>query len=117
MPTSPAPAPYPKSRRLRLDRDFTPVRTKGRRYVGREASIRSVPNDGKGPRLGLSTSRKYGDAVRRNRFRRLAREAFRSLASRLPSRDLLVEPRRDLGEPTLSGLRLDLALACGTPLP
>ena len=117
VPPPAVPAPYPKSRRLRLDRDFTPVRTKGRRYVGKEASIRSVPNDAAGPRLGLSTTRKYGDAVRRNRFRRLAREAFRSLASRLPSRDLLVEPRRDLVEPTLEGLRRDFALACGTPLP
>lgn len=108
---------FPKSRRLRLDRDFAPVRTKGRRYVGKEASIRWVTNDGRGPRLGLSTSRKYGNSIRRNRFRRLAREAFRSLASRLPARDLLVEPRRDLDEPTLEGLRRDLALACGTPLP
>ncbi len=108
---------YPKSRRLRLDRDFAPVRARGRRYVGKEASIRTVANDLGLARLGLSTSRKYGDAVRRNRFRRLAREAFRSLASRLPARDLLVEPRRDLGEPTLEGLRRDFAVACGTPLP
>ena len=93
------------------------VRNRGRRHVGAEASIRWAANGLEGPRLGLATPRKYGDAVRRNRFRRLAREAFRSLVSRLPARDLLVEPRRDLVEPTLDGLRRDLALACGTPLP
>lgn len=102
---------------MRLDRDFVPVRTRGRRYVGREASIRSADNGLDRARLGVATPKKYGGAPRRNRFRRLVREAFRSLAARLPARDLLVEPRRDLVEPTLGGLRRDLALACGTPLP
>ena len=109
--------PYPKAGRLRVDRDFTAVRTRSRRYTGREASIRSVENGLGRARLGLATPKKYGGAVRRNRFRRLAREAFRSLWSRLPARDLLVEPRRDLVKPTLEGLQRDLALACGTPLP
>lgn len=108
---------YPKANRLRLDRDFTPVRMRGRRYNGREASIRSIQNALGHPRLGLATSRKYGDAIRRNRFRRLAREAFRALASRLPAKDLLVEPRRDVVEPSLEGLKRDFALACGMPLP
>ena len=78
---------------------------------------RSVANEHGHARLGIATPKKYGDAVRRNRFRRLTREAFRALAARLPSRDLLIEPRRDLVEPTLDGLKRDFALACGTPLP
>jgi ribonuclease P protein component len=109
-------APYAKASRLRIDKDFTAVRTRSRRYAGREASIRSVENGLGRARLGLATPKKYGGAVRRNRFRRLAREAFRALAPRLPGRDLLVEPRRDLVEPTLEGLQRDLALACGTPI-
>jgi ribonuclease P protein component len=68
-------------------------------------------------RLGLATPRAYGDAVRRNRFRRLAREAFRSVRARLPAVDLLVEPRRDLGEPTLDGLVRDLLLLAGPRAP
>jgi len=111
------PHSFPKSRRIRLDRDFVPVRTRGRRSVGKESSIRSVANDLGFARLGVSTPRKYGDAPTRNRFRRLAREAFRSLSPRLPARDILVEPRRDGATPTYEGLRRDLALACGTPLP
>ena len=39
--------------------------------------------------------------------------AFRAVASRLPARDLLVEPRRDLGEPDLATLCLDLERAVG----
>lgn len=110
-------APYPKTARLRLDRDFKEVRSRGRRHVGHEASIRVVATDLGRARLGLATPRRYGDAVRRNRFRRLAREAFRSVATTLGSRDFLVEPRRDLVEPTLAGLARDLAAAAGAPPP
>lgn len=62
-------------------------------------------------RLGVATPRKYGGAVRRNRFRRLLREAFRRVAGALGSVDLLVEPRRDVAEPTLAGLLRDLEAA------
>lgn len=108
-----SPGGYPKAARLRKDRDFQPVRTRGRRFVGAQVMVRSVGNDAGRARLGVSSPKKYGDAVRRNRFRRLVRAAFRAVASRLPARDLLVEPRRDLGEPDLATLCLDLERAVG----
>jgi ribonuclease P protein component len=102
---------YPKEARLRRDRDFALVRTRGRRHVGAHVAIRSARSEAGRPRLGISSPRRYGGAVERNRFRRVVRAAFRAVAADLPPRDWLVEPRADRTVPTVDGVRADLLAA------
>jgi len=70
--------------------------------------VQACPNELPFSRLGLSVSRKYGGAVKRNRLRRLYREAFRLSKHELPKGlDLVLIPRSP-NEPSLELLKQSL---------
>ena len=84
----------PKSRHLRLPSEFAAVYEAKTRESRGPLTVYALPNDRAYPRLGMSVSRKVGTAVRRNRIRRLIREAFRLLQHDLPQGyDLVVVVR------------------------
>ena len=110
--------PLPKNARLRHRAEFQRLLKAGEVFPGREVLIRRLANPCGHPRVGISTPRRYGKAVRRNRLRRLVREAFRMLQGELGDYDFLVSPRKHLEEPTLAGIVKDLeGTRTRTPLP
>jgi ribonuclease P protein component len=71
------PAGFPRERRLRRRRDFLAVQTQGRKLGGRHFLVMAAPGEG---RLGITVSKKVGNAVTRNRVKRLVREFVRRSA-------------------------------------
>jgi ribonuclease P protein component len=56
--------------------------------------VQCVKNEGRGARLGMAvSSRAAGNAVSRNRLRRLIRESFRMHRQEMPAVDVLVTAR------------------------
>jgi ribonuclease P protein component len=69
--------------RLRRPEDFRKVWSDGRTWAHRLFIVRALPNNMDHTRIGITASRKVGNAVARNRARRLLREAARHLYGEL----------------------------------
>ena len=71
---------FRRADRIRLHREFKTVYKLGRRFSlsGLALWVYQDPDSlGRGPRIGLAIPRAYGNAVQRNRLKRLLREIFR----------------------------------------
>ena len=75
---------FPRSRRITRRRDFAAVFAARRGAQAGPLMVHGAPNGTKQCRLGLAVGRKVGNAPRRNRIKRLLREAFRHLQHELP---------------------------------
>jgi ribonuclease P protein component len=85
---------FPLSHRLRTSAEFKRVYERRRSAGDNLLVVYGCLNGLTHPRLGLSVSRKVGNAVARNRWKRLLREAFRLQVPQLPAGvDLVIVPR------------------------
>jgi ribonuclease P protein component len=75
---------YARKHRLQHALEFEAVYAAKVRESRGPLTIFALPNDLGHPRLGLSVGRKVGVAPKRNRIKRLLREAFRLLQHDLP---------------------------------
>lgn len=82
---------FPSTMRLKLRRDFRRVYREGRVWKGECFTLHVLP-EANGPRIGIVISRRWGNAVERNRMKRLLREAFRKNAYRLPDVAIIAKP-------------------------
>jgi len=111
--------------RLKARHEFQTVQTQGRRAATRFVTLLALPSQHSGDRLGLIASRKFGNAVMRNRAKRRLREIFRqtepdTITGRgllaldvvaIPKRAMLAAPFTDVGadfRAALDGLRKSL---------
>jgi ribonuclease P protein component len=86
---------FPKQARVRRQAEFDRVYESQLFAADEVLVVTAVQNDLSCTRLGLSVSRKVGNAVVRNRWKRLVREAFRQSRPELASGfDLVVRPRK-----------------------
>jgi ribonuclease P protein component len=100
--------------RLTDSPEFERVYRQGTAYRGRLFSVHAFLNEHGTPRLGISISRKVGNAVTRNAVRRRLREVFHSCLSELAGNlDLVVSARPAAAEATFEELREEFSESLG----
>ena len=94
------PLTWPKQRRLTRRPQFTACYDRGDRHYTRYFVVFTLARPAMSPsdvgRLGLAVTRKCGNAVERNRIKRVLREFFRLRQQDMPVMDIVVTPKRHL---------------------
>lgn len=74
---------FPKKNRIKSKAGFQLVYTTGRSVVDSLSVLYVLPLDAEGPKIGFAVGKKIGNAVVRNRVKRMMREVFRHHKSEL----------------------------------
>lgn len=95
-----------QTERIRRRPEFERVYNEGTRISGRFMTVFLLGNGRQTPRFGVAATRKLGNAVERNRAKRLARELFRrhKIAA---GYDIVIVPRREMLDAPFATLEAD----------
>lgn len=110
-PVNPAPPvlTFPKEARILARREFLLLQQRGKKRHGQYFLVITAPGRTERSRLGITTSRRFGKSVDRNRMKRLLREFFRERQRALvPAVDIVIIPKAGAHE--LSLLQVDAEL-------
>ena len=100
---------FPKRARLTRRSEFLSLSRQGKKVYTSHFVILSKANDKGENRLGITVSARVGNAVVRNRIKRLLREFFRHYSRELPaSRDIVIIARKEAGELSLDEVTKEL---------
>ena len=90
---------FHSGQRLKTSKDFQRVFDARLIFRAPGLTVYRTPNGGTLSRLGVSVGKKHGNAVERNRLKRIFREAFRLTRSELPAGlDFVFVPRDGAGK-------------------
>jgi ribonuclease P protein component len=107
---------FPGFLKLKNSAEFQSVYKRGARKDSRSFVVFMLANGLDHSRVGLTTPRKLGMAVSRNRIRRRLREILRAAWPLVPSGlDIVVNPRRSACERSFSDLKTELLSLLGVP--
>jgi len=88
---------FGRDERIRKRQDYLRIYQQGVRCYSAHFTIITCRNQAGVRRLGMTVSKKAGNAVQRNRIKRLLREFFRLNKSRLPaSQDIVIIAKRGI---------------------
>ncbi len=101
---------FGKKERVRKRKHYLDIYQRGRRVHSNNFTVILSPNPSGEKRLGVAVGKKVGNAVKRNRIKRLLREFFRLSKDRLPdSKDMVIIAKRDVSSLKYQDVCMELA--------